>query len=292
MADLYSLVDEQRSYLSSLDRVTARQMHAAYSKVLDQAQRDYASFSAKLVAWKQAHPSMDPRGASPSRHWVFQQERYQQLIAQLESGLGYYAKVSSKAISSAQREAIGKSQADNEDLIRAALGGGKAAGAISLAILPRDAMEAMVGFASDGTPLNSLLRDRSNRTWQEASATLVNGVALGLGPNEIAGQLDHQLATLHWQNLRLARTETMRGYREAQRVNMLQNASVLSGWRWSSAADRRTCAICFSQHGRVFPLKYADPKDVPPDHAHHKGLGDLLAQPPHTHARVPDEVPV
>jgi len=287
MADLYQLVDEQRSYLSSLDRVTASQMHAAYSKVLDQARIDYKGFTARLETWQQAHPSMDPRGASPPRHWVFQQARYQDLVTQLETNLTYYAKVSALSITEAQRAAMGKAQGDMTEVIRASMGGDeKAAGHISMAVLPEDAIEAVVGFTSDGTPLNTLLRERSNRTWQDASSTIVNGVALGQGPVEVAKRLDTQLTTLHWQNLRLARTESMRAYREAQRVNMLQNSEVIAGWRWSSAADARSCPICLGQHGKVFPLKHVAPGDVPPDLAHHKGLGDILSKPPHTHARV------
>jgi len=197
------------------------------------------------------------------------------------------------SIEAAQRAAMGKAQGDNTALIRAAMGGGgKAAGIISLAVLPDDAIEAVVGFTSNGTPLNTLLRERSNRTWQDASSTLVDGVALGHGPTQIANRLDTQLSTLHWQNLRLARTETMRAYREAQRVNMLQNSEVIAGWRWSSAADNRSCIICLGQHGKVFPLKMVAPGDVPPDMAHHKGLSDILSKPPHEHATFADDVAV
>ncbi len=293
MADIYTLVDEQRSFLQSLDRVTAGQMHAAYARVHAQATKDYRGFTARLETWQASHPSMDPRGASPPRHWVFQQQRYKDLMTQLEQNLAYYAKVSTLTIEEAQRAAMGKAQADTTEVIRASLGGGEeAAGAISLAVLPDQAIEAVVGFTSDGTPLNQLLRERSNRTWQDAGATLVNGIALGHGAQEVANRLDTQLTTLHWQNLRLARTEMMRAYREAQRVNMLQNSEVIAGWRWSSAADKRSCPICLGQHGKVFPLKMVPPADVPPDVAHHKGLSDILSKAPHTHARIPDDLDV
>jgi SPP1 gp7 family putative phage head morphogenesis protein len=139
---------------------------------------------------------------------------------------------------------------------------------------------AVVGFASDGTPLDKLLRDRSKATVTNVSQTLVNGIALGHSPLEVAKNLDSQLNQMHWQNLRLARTEMMRAYREAQRVNMLQNADVLSGWRWSSAADRRTCPICLGQHGKVFPIKHVASGDVPPDTAQHAGLAGTFAAAP------------
>ena len=281
MADLYDLLDEQRRQLGTLDRVAAGQMGTAYARLLAQAHTDLDAFDRKLESWQAAHPSMDPRGSSPSRHWVFQQDRYQQLVEHLQVNGEFYAKVSSGAIASAQDGAMRLVQMDHEKLMRQALGGGeKAQHAISFATLPEEAIAAVVGFSSNGTPLDTLLRQRAFTAKTNAAATLVDGVAFGRSPKAVATTLDSQLNEMHWQNLRVARTEMMRAYREGQRVNMLQNASVLSGWRWSSAADRRTCPVCMSQHGKVFPIQQVKPSDVPPDTAQHQGLGDLLARPP------------
>lgn len=281
MADIFQLADDQRAYLSTLDRVAAKRMETAYGRILREAQSDYAGFVQRLNQWQADHPSMDPKGASPSRHWVFQQERYQVLIGDLRANLSFYAKVSTSAITDAQNAAMQKAQADNTQLIRASMGGGReAAGLVSFAALPEAAIEAAVGFASDGTPLSKILGERSNDAGAEAAAILVNGTALGQSPREVANNLDSTLNELHWQNLRLSRTEMMRSYREAQRVNMLQNAEVLEGWRWSSAADTRSCPICLGQHGKVFPISLVSPSEVPPDTAQHRGLGDIYAKPP------------
>jgi SPP1 gp7 family putative phage head morphogenesis protein len=285
--NIYQLADQHRAYLSTLDRVTARRMQTAYERILRDAQRDYARFNKRLQAWQADHPSMDPRGASPSRHWVFQQERYKALIGQLQSNLSVYAKVSTGAITDGQQAAMQKAQADNSELLMASLGGGdRGSGLISFATLPDSAIEAAVGFASDGTPLDRLLRERSRRAGDDAATTLVNGVALGRSPFDIATRLDSDLASLHWQNLRLARTEMMRAYREAQRVNMLQNSDVIAGWRWSSAADARSCPICIGQHGTVFPINHVRPSEVPPSTAQHVGLADIYAKPPADTATV------
>jgi len=256
-------------------------MAATYTVLLGNAQRDRAAFQKKLVIWQQAHPSMDPRGSSPSRHWVFQQERYQQLESQLYANLNIYAGVSAGAITDSQEAAMRMVQASAPHMIAGALGGGaKTQGALSLAILPEQAISAVVGFASDGTPLHTLLAQRSRDAGAATTATLVDGVAFGRGPRAMATAMDDQLNELHWQNLRIARTEMMRAYREGQRVNMLQNADVLKGWRWSSASDRRSCAICLGQQGQVYPLDMVAPGDVPPDTAQHKGLGDAMAKAP------------
>lgn len=281
MADLYDLVDEQRQFLGSLDRLTAQRMSLAYGEVLKQARSDYAAFSAKVDAYRKAHPDADPRKASPSRHWVFQQERYQTLISQLQANVTMYTNVSTGAITNAQHAGMQKAQSDTTSLISASMGGGeKGAGLLSFAVLPEQAINAVVGFTSDGTPLNTLLTQRARTTVAAASQSLVNGVALGHSPLAVAKQLDDQLGQMHWKNLMLARTEMMRAYREAQRVNMLQNADVLSGWKWSSALDRRSCTICIGQHGKVFPIDQVKPADVPPDTAQHKGLAEVYAAAP------------
>lgn len=288
MPDIYDLVDQQRYQLGQLDDQTARRMTAAYSNLLTQAHKDHDAFQAKLAAWRAANPSMDPRGSSPSRHWVFQEERYQNLVTQLQTNLAYYANISSTALTEAQRRAMTQAQGDVPRLIGASAGGDQTAlGKLSMAILPEQAITAVVGFASDGTPLNDLLRQRSRDAGMAAAGTLVDGVAFGRSPAVMASTLDAQLNELHWQNLRLARTETMRAYREATRVNMLQNADILSGWRWSSASDRRTCAVCFSQQGQFFPMKMVNPGDVPPGMAQHKGLGDVYAAPPEKATALP-----
>ena len=281
MSDLYDLVDDQRQFLGSLDRVTAQQMSTAYAAVLKQAKADYAAFSAKVEAYRAAHPHQDPTKASPSRHWVYQQERYQTLISQLTANVTMYTNVATGAITNAQRASMQKAQSDTTSIISASMGGGdKGAGLLSMAVLPEQAINAVVGFTSDGTPLNALLKQRAKVTLSDVNQTLINGVALGHSPFDVAKRLDDQLGTMHWQNLRLARTEMMRAYREAQRVNMLQNADVLSGWKWSSALDRRSCTICIGQHGKVFPIDHVAPANVPPDVAQHKGLAETYAAPP------------
>jgi hypothetical protein len=77
----------------------------------------------------------------------------------------------------------------------------------------------------------------------------------------------------------LARTEVMRAHHEAQRMQMLQNADLLAGWRWSAATDSDTCPLCWANHNRVFPLHEVDansPTDM--TRAQHRGLEDHLTK--------------
>jgi SPP1 gp7 family putative phage head morphogenesis protein len=64
------------------------------------------------------------------------------------------------------------------------------------------------------------------------------------------------------RSLTIVRTETLRSYREAARVGVEENAEFLEGYTWFAARDGRTCPVCWSQHGRFFPLKGSGTKRV------------------------------
>ena len=54
--------------------------------------------------------------------------------------------------------------------------------------------------------------------------------------------------------LNISRTETLRAYREATRLEYAANDDILDGWVWSAACDKRTCVTCWALHGRVYKL--------------------------------------
>lgn len=51
----------------------------------------------------------------------------------------------------------------------------------------------------------------------------------------------------------VARTETLRAYREGNRASY-QASGVVAGWRWLATLTTRSCAFCWSMHGSVHPL--------------------------------------
>jgi SPP1 gp7 family putative phage head morphogenesis protein len=122
---------------------------------------------------------------------------------------------------------------------------------ISFHRLPKLAVENLAGFLADGSPLSSILSALSADAVSVVRASLINGVVSGQGVREIARGMREALGG----NLRraqvLARTEVLRAYRETSRQTYSANRDVLNGWRWHSALDRRTCAICYAMHGTL-----------------------------------------
>lgn len=113
---------------------------------------------------------------------------------------------------------------------------------------PAEAIEALIGAASDGSPLNELFGELFDYA-DDIAETFASGLAAGLNPREIADMLRHAFGVPLTRALTIARTETLRAYREAAWLSFQQNRDIISGWIWISAADRRSCVSCIAMHG-------------------------------------------
>lgn len=116
-------------------------------------------------------------------------------------------------------------------------------------MLPRAAVQDLVGFASDGSPLRALFDALGADVSQGMLDTLVTAIATGLGPRETASRMRRQFGLGMARALRISRTETLRSYREASRRNYEANADIVDGWQWMCACDSRSCASCWAMHG-------------------------------------------
>jgi SPP1 gp7 family putative phage head morphogenesis protein len=120
--------------------------------------------------------------------------------------------------------------------------------------LPAEALQAQVGFLSDGSPLLDVLLRVAGEATQEFGHTLATGIALGWNPRRTARELRRTFGTAANRALMIARTESLRSYREATYRNYAANADVLDGWVWNAHLGRRTCAACLAMHGTKHPL--------------------------------------
>lgn len=281
MPDIYGWTEEQREALNRLDRYTHGEMNASYRVLLDRARAEMEDYRKKYEKFVERNgpPVGGVEDRPGGRHYVFQQERLASVAKQLEGDVYAYHHAAQDTITTAQEAAARLAQVQMESFGKAAAPSDSYAMGLSFASLPEEAIRSIVGTTSNGTPLASLLQNRADRNWQDAADTLQTGVALGYGPRKIASELDGSLNQSHWKNLLLARTETMRAHHEAQRMQMLQNADLLEGWRWSAAVDSRTCPICWANHGKVFPIEQiSEGSAAPITMAQHRGLEDFLTR--------------
>ena len=134
--------------------------------------------------------------------------------------------------------------------------------------LPVDVIERLVGVASDGSPVREsfdrLARDLGLETGQRVTQALVRGAAVGANPVEIARRVRREADAKGDNAMRqpavvrrlnqAVRTESYRALREATRETYKENEQIVRKWRWVAALSPSTCSVCWSMHGKVFPL--------------------------------------
>ena len=123
--------------------------------------------------------------------------------------------------------------------------------------MPSEAVEAMAGFLSDGSPISVLLDGFGIVASEAAKDALVTGLAQGHNPRRIAQALRQRLGVIRRRAETIARTETIRAYRTATLENYRLNADVVDGWVWRSSRDRRTCPVCLALDGSEHTLDEA-----------------------------------
>lgn len=139
-----------------------------------------------------------------------------------------------------------------EQLASMQLGDQAARAGVAFDTLPQQAVEQLIGQMHDG-PLNDLLTGLAGDAVDGWKDTMARGLAAGKNPREVARMLTAMADVPRWRALTIARTETLRAYRETTRASLQRNRAIMQGWRWSAALDSRTCAMCWAMHGRQFP---------------------------------------
>jgi len=191
-------------------------------------------------------------GTRISPAWLFQIERYQELMRQVESETSRFAGIVESTIKTNQRNAglsgIANAQAIGTASIQAA------DLTVSFSTLNPSAVESMVGYLADGSPLTRILSRLPRMAAQSVTDALIEGVTLGYNPEKTARLVRNALGGDLNRALTITRTETLRAYREATYQTNLKNSSIGSSWVWIASYSRRTCASCLALAGSVHPL--------------------------------------
>lgn len=118
-------------------------------------------------------------------------------------------------------------------------------------MLPVESVETMLGFLADNSPLRTALVGRLGQAVAGRMAdALVDGIATGMGPRQVAALARRELGVgLTWA-LNTARTAQLWSYREASRANYAANRDIVAGWIWwAELSSPRTCMSCIAKHG-------------------------------------------
>ena len=178
---------------------------------------------------------------------VMQLEQYQDMIRQLRMEVIRYNQWATGIISDAQAQAARFGIANSNEIITANYTDRNMVAA-SFRRLPFEAVEYMVGNASDGSPLNRLLMESYPTTVTRLTQTLINSTALGVNPRETAKRMVDDMSGNFQSALTTARTEQNRVFREAS-TQAAKESGVVDGWIWRAALSGNTCEACLASDG-------------------------------------------
>lgn len=249
MADITATVDRLRAALLRYDAETQRAVVAAYRVAVRAINAELDAVTDRIA---DAIANGEPVGPS----WLYRQDRYRRLIAQAEQAMAQFAQDAGNVITQSQRTAVDQAGLDAATASLAAMGEPPVTGfGVNFARLPESALTELIATLQPGSPLYDLLADFGEGVLKAVSDALIEGLAIGRGPNQVAADVRRAMGGEAWKARRIARTEMLRSYREAARRNYVNNPNIVKGWRWRCTRSSRTCAACLAMDGRRFAVQ-------------------------------------
>lgn len=233
-----------RRFKAGILRQERAQMEAMAARWVAVEQRLFAQMDA--LALEMA--GIQAQGGIVSAELLLNEVRYRELLVQLQGELDQYTGYAERTIAQAQADLVRLALQHSAQLVRVQ----GVAGSFNL--LPIEAVERLVGFAGDGSPLASLLRASWPLAAQGMTDALVNGVALGLNPRDVARRMAEGTTGSLDRMMTIARTEQLRAYRTASLDNY-RASGVVESYVRLSARDARVCAGCLAADGEEYELE-------------------------------------
>ena len=242
---LYDVARAQRALLLSNERQAASEMVRVYGAIwfrIKQRLDDLLAERDELIA----------AGEVVDTSWLWQQDRLNKLLYQVQSELWRFSQYADATIVQQQGLAVEAALRDAHQQVLAIAG--QTGVSLNWSYLPTVAIEDLIGFTANGSPLRELL-DRLGPLASEAvRSALIEGIAQGYNPEKIGRSVREAFGGNLSRALQVSRTEVLRSYREATRRSYEVNDDVVEGWIWNAACTSRTCAMCWAMHGTVHPV--------------------------------------
>lgn len=245
MATIDDVAARHRAQVLAAERRAAGRILRTWANAADTIRRELAALQDRIAAAQAA-------GIPVSPDWLRREDRFRTLLATTEQQMRTLVAATEQTLYGSGRTAVRLALEHAGEHI-AARTPWSAYSALDVA-----AVEVAVGLTSPSSPLRVILREMARdvpgATAQRIADRLTAGIALGQNPRKVAALIAQDLEGQRARALTVARTEMMRAYRTATLEGYRLQADLLTGWVWYSALDGRTCAACWSMHGKRFPL--------------------------------------
>lgn len=261
MANIYEQAQQFRDRLLADDRSAAASLTRSYGAAYERIQTDLDSVRSRLQELREQ--------GVPANEWqylVTREGRLQVLRTRVLDEISTFGQQAQLIIGGAIGKATEQGSEAALAMMDTALPAGIAVSPSALpgqeptALIPEEvrlatgAIERVTAATQPAGAITQLLAGLAPAAADSVSDSLVSGIALGRNPRQIARDIRDALGGNLTRALTIARTETLRAYREASRAEYNANADVLDGWVWVADLSPRTCSACWAQHGSEHPL--------------------------------------
>jgi SPP1 gp7 family putative phage head morphogenesis protein len=234
--DLYDLANEQRDAVLSRDRTASAELVRAYAPVAKAVRQEMDDVLRKIAQAQATGQVIRPS-------WLDSKLRLSSILSQLEKQMQEYSNIARGIVASDINDAINLGHDDLIELLRQ-----QTAGIVSFRNLNEAALQSIAHTTNKGA-LRDLLRSFGPELSERLRGLLLTAITTGRSPEVTARMIRDATGVPLTRAITIARTESMRGYREAQHRSMQENSDVLEGWYWLAKLARNTCAACWAMHG-------------------------------------------
>jgi SPP1 gp7 family putative phage head morphogenesis protein len=249
MADIYDISKRFRVRVLALMEDQSRQMIAEWRAVSERLTAQAVSIGERIDA-AIASGKIEAPGPETfttfSPAWRMEEQRLQALVVRANDEAERLA----RSIGDEQFRTLARAARMGVDLGTAQLGSLLA----DFQKMPRTAVEALVGNLQGGSPLKDLFASFGPENAARVRQGLVEGIARGANPVDMAREIRDAVTGTATRSILIARTETMRAFRQGSLATYQQNSDVVQGWLWLCALNSRTCSACWGRHGEVYSL--------------------------------------
>lgn len=245
MAKVDDLLEEYRREALLRDRNLQADYVRRWRRVEDVVED---KISALIYELREAQASGQPVAV----YQVYQLERYQSLLAQLQSEIFRFMRFADGNISSLQQ--VGAQ--DGLDLGYQSLKLTFAEFGVfgSDKRLSIEAVKSMIGYSQNGMPLYELLMADYPKSIVQLTDALIKGVALGWNPRVTAKEMYGSMSWNLERAFMVARTEQMRALRSGQLAEYRNNSDYAQQYERRASKSTRTCLACLLEDGRIYQI--------------------------------------
>jgi SPP1 gp7 family putative phage head morphogenesis protein len=234
-----------REYRAKLDGMELAMLEDMARRWLEIERR----LDADIVALAYEMERRQKAGEVITQQMIWRAERYQILKAQLTEEIRKYNRdYAVPTVTEYQRRmATLGINAANDAIITSFQAGALARQWTKINV---NAVQALIGFAGDGSPLYTMLKNDYPDAVDGIVNALVNGLARGLGPAQIASDMANGMSLGLDRAMLIARTETARAYRAAS-IEQYRQSGVVDGFM-RLVKKETACMACLMLDGERF----------------------------------------